>query len=125
MKTEMKKQYFFLTLSLLIFNACGDTPRITNTPPNPGTTPTPEITDYYVSPSCSECKTEVKTNKGGGADNILGKGYDVTGDYLAESSLRPQVIDLKKLWYNATSKLMNKNILTYTKLHSLSLIKRC
>ena len=92
----MKKQKDVESLSLRMISAFGDTPRINNTPPSPGTTPVPEITDYYVSPSCSECKTEVKTNIGGGAENILGKGYDVTGDYLAESSLRSQVVDLKK-----------------------------
>lgn len=92
----MRKLYFLPTFSLLLLTACGDTPRITNTPPNPGNTPTPEVTDYYVSPSCSECKTEVKTNIGGGADNILGRGYEITGDYLAASSLRQPVVDIKK-----------------------------
>lgn len=96
MKIGMKQQYLFPAAAMLFLAGCGDSPHITNTRPNPDPSPTPEITDYYVSPSCSDCKTEVKTNISGGYRNILGRGYDVTGDYLSPSSLRASVIDLRK-----------------------------
>lgn len=92
----MNAKYLFPAAILAIMTSCGDSPRITNTPPQPSPLPTPEVTDYYVSPTCSDCKMNVTSDQGKGMDNILGHGYDVTGSYLASSSLRPSVIDLAK-----------------------------
>lgn len=75
---------------------CGESDHITNTPPTPTPNPTPVVTDFYVSPTCSDCKIEVKTQPGGTIDDVLGHGYDATGVYLAPSSIRPSVIDLDK-----------------------------
>lgn len=92
----MRTQYLFTAFSIFLLSSCGDSPHITNTHPIPGPAPAPEITDYYVSPSCSDCKTEVKTNIGSSYQDILGRGYDITGDYLSPSSLRKPVVDLDK-----------------------------
>lgn len=101
MNIKSKLRFIIPAAAVMILSACGESSHITNTPeptpnPNPKPDPEPELTDYYVSPTCSDCKMEVKTQIGGNWDEILGRGYDVTGEYLASSSLRSRVVDVQK-----------------------------
>lgn len=96
MKTFFRIHCLLPAFVLFLASACGESVHITNNPPTPLPTPDPDPTDYYVSPAYSDCKTEVKIEQAGGMYNILGRGYDATGEYLAQSSLRPAVVDLYK-----------------------------
>lgn len=88
----------FLTAALML-SACGDSPRLTNTPPSPSPTPSPkpETTDFYVSPTCSDCRTTVATETWGGFYKTLGYGYDATAGYLSAGAMRARVVDLSRL----------------------------
>lgn len=93
----MKAAYLISPLFLL-FGACGGgTHIIPDTPPEPNPTPVPDVTDFYVSPSCSDCRMEVRAEKSGGMESILGSGYDITGDYISPSALRGKVVDISLL----------------------------
>lgn len=77
--------------------SCGDSPTLNSTPPNDNPTPGPVMTDYYVSPASTECRTEVTGEMWHGLESILGCGYDITGSYMSAASMRGKVIDLEKL----------------------------
>ncbi|MBD5357457.1 MAG: hypothetical protein HDR88_10705 [Bacteroides sp.] len=93
----MKLKNFLGIISLLPLAACGDSPSLNTTPPVNNPTPGPIETDYYVSPASTECRTEIKGETWHGMENILGYGYDITGNYLSVSSMRGRVIDINKL----------------------------
>ena len=93
----MKQSYLIPILLSPLFIGCGDSPHIENSRPGPNPTPRPEVTDFYVSPANTGCIMEMRTQTGGGIDSFIGHGYDVTGDYLAPSSIRATVVDVTKL----------------------------
>ncbi len=93
----MKTKYIIPLLLAPVFMACGDSPQVENSRPSPNPSPRPEVTDFYVSPSSSGCAMEVAGWPGKGISAFMGHGYDVTGDYLAPSSVRATVVDVTKL----------------------------
>lgn len=93
----MQLKNFLGIISLLSLASCGDAPTLNTTPPVNNPTPGPIETDYYVSPASTECRTEISGETWHGMENILGYGYDITGNYLSVSSMRGKVIDLEKL----------------------------
>lgn len=99
----MKLRNLLCIFSLMSLISCGDSPTLNNTPPENNPTPGPIATDYYVSPASTECRTEITGETWHGMENILGFGYDVTGNYLSVSSMRGKVIDLDKLSSDALS----------------------
>lgn len=96
MTSFMRHTYLFSLLLSPLFLACGDSPQIsTSTPiPGPGPSVRPEVTDYYVSPASTGCMMSVHAGEALGLMGYVGHGYDVTGDYLADSSVRGSVIDV-------------------------------
>lgn len=93
----MKARYIIPFLLVPVFMACDDSPQVENSRPTPNPSPRPEVTDFYISPSSSGCYMEVATWQGSGISGFIGHGYDVTGDYLAPSSIRGTVVDVTKL----------------------------
>lgn len=81
---------------MLLMAACGGS-NFSPEPPEFTPTPTPVVKDYYVSPTSAECRTEVKGEEWQGLENILGCGYDITGEYMSATSMRGKVVDLGKL----------------------------
>lgn len=93
----MKLTHLLGIFALGSLASCGDSPTLNTTPPVNNPTPGPVETDYYVSPSTTECLTEVTGETWHGLEHILGCGYDITGSYLSVASMRGSVIDLGKL----------------------------
>lgn len=100
----MNTRHLLPMILATLFVACGDSPHIENTRPVPDPVPpVPEVTNYYVSPASSGCSRYVTFQQGGSVNDYIGHGYDVTGEYLAFSSVRPAVVDVKKLRDDAYS----------------------
>lgn len=93
----MRLKKFLYILPFVSLLSCGDSPTLNTTPPVNNPTPGPIEADYYVSPASTECRTEIAGETWHGMENILGRGYDITGSYLSETSMRRKVIDLEKI----------------------------
>ena len=96
----MRKIYLLSPVALFsaALFSCGGGDHIVPTPtPNPGPNPGPVVTDFYVSPTCNDCLVEINTEYCDGLEEVLGSGYDVTGDYMSAKSLRATVVDISKL----------------------------
>ena len=92
----MKFKTTFYTAFCLSLASCGGS-SFSPSAPEYTQMPTPVETDYYISPTSAECRVEVKGEEWHGLENILGCGYDITGEYMSVTSMRGKVIDLGKL----------------------------
>ena len=82
-------------ISAIALTGCSDSK--SDEPPVPPICPPSEVTDFYISPACSDCLLTHGAASGHGYEFYLGHGYDITAPYLSDDAVRARVIDLDKL----------------------------
>lgn len=82
-------------ISAIALTGCSDSK--SDEPPVPPICPPSEVTDFYISPACSDCLLTHGAASGHGYEFYLGHGYDITAPYLSDDAVRAKVIDLDKL----------------------------
>lgn len=90
MKTEKELEILLLAFCTFIFISCSNDDSKETFPD------TPETGDSYISPVVPQGHIEVEALKSH-TEPFLGAGYDITGDYASNFSVKESVLDISKI----------------------------